>query len=140
MNGGLRDYSSYCYIVHMDDGCSVDEAVRHYYQWLPQLRFFSVKRLGGVRDLENLLGHYLVRDSPKISQGDLLDLRHHLSFKVMDMMSVVFERLDQLEVFELLAESSPHSSESVFYSVCAEDLAVVLQFNEEESRTPTVPH
>lgn len=132
MNGGLREYSSYCYVVHIDDGCSVDEAIGNHYQWFPQLRFSSVKRLeGGERDLENLLGHYLVRDSPKMSQDDLLNLRHHLSFKVMDMMSVVFERLDQLKVFELLAESRPRSSEGVFYSVCAEDLAVVLQFNDD---------
>lgn len=47
MNGGLREYSSYCYVVHVDDGCSVDEAIRNHYQWFPQLRFSSVKRLEG---------------------------------------------------------------------------------------------
>lgn len=132
MNGGLRDYLAFCYIVDVGGGCSIDVAIKNYYQWLPQLRFSSVRRLGrGVRDLEDSLGPYLVRSSPRTSQSDLLNLRHHLSFKVMDMMSAVLMELGECEVFELLAESEPHSSESVFYSICAEHVAVVLQFNDD---------
>ncbi|WP_157480848.1 MULTISPECIES: hypothetical protein [unclassified Lysobacter] len=132
MNGGLRDYSSCCYVVHVDDGRSVDEVIRNYYHWLPQLRFSSVKRLdGGVRDIEDSLGRYLVREGATKSQGDLHDLRHYLSFKVMDMMSVVLTELGAFEVFELLAESDPHSPQVIFYCISAGQTAVVLQFNDE---------
>lgn len=132
MNGGLRDYSSFCYIVRIDDGQSIDRAIKDYYHWFPQLRFSSVIRLErGVRDLEHSLRPYLVRDAPKTSQGDPLNLRHHLSFKVMDMMSAVFEGPCQLEVFELHSESRPRSSKCVYYGVCARGVAVVLQFNDD---------
>lgn len=132
MNGGLRDYSSFCYIVQLEGERSIDKAIKSFYHWHPQLRFSSVKRLeSGARDLERLIRPYLVRDLVMTSQGDLSNLRHLLSFKVMDMMSSLFEGPEPLEVFELHSEFGPRGSECVYYGICAEHVAVVLQFNDD---------
>ncbi|UHQ24977.1 hypothetical protein LVB77_10015 [Lysobacter sp. 5GHs7-4] len=132
LNGEIRDYTSFCYQVQVGEGASIERALQLDYHWLPDLRFSSVRRLdNGTRDLEAQLGVYLVRNSPGSSQSELDNLRRFLAFRVLDKLSDIVGDLRQSEVVELMVSGDAKRSDCVFFCVCADGFAVVLQFNDD---------
>lgn len=132
LNGEIRDYTSFCYQVQVAGGVSIERALQLYYHRQPDLRFSSIRRLDrGMRDLETQLGVYLVRSPPESSQSELDNLRRFLAFRVLDKLSDIVGDLRQPEVLELTAPGDASSSDCVFFCVCTDDFAVVLQFNDD---------
>lgn len=131
LNGSTRHFSSRAYIVECRDGTVVN-GIKDYFEWNPGLSFSNVQQLErGLKDLELEIRPFLARDLIDLSPAKLEELRHYLSFRVMDFVSDILGGQRNYPVLKLTAESEPSSSECVFFSIEVGARAIILQFNDD---------
>ncbi|UJB18448.1 MULTISPECIES: hypothetical protein [Lysobacter] len=130
MNGGIRSYSAYAYIIKPKEGASFEQSLKDFYVWNPDMAFSDAQHLSdGLRDLEIGIGALLVRDVSYPIDNKLVDLRAYLSFRVMDMISLIRDGAPVVDVVKLTSARKPSASECVYFCIKTEDFLIVLQFN-----------
>lgn len=106
--------------------------MKGFYTWNPTLAFDGVERLErGLGSLEFDIRPFIVRQTPRTSDVDLSNLRAYLSFRVMDMLSLILDGRRHFEVFRLNSAPRPAASECVFFCIKTDAAWVVLQFNDD---------
>lgn len=145
MIGNIRRYSACAYLIEAKDGVGIEQALRDFYYWRPGWVFDGVERLErGMRDLETGIRPFIARQTSQTNDADLSNLQAYLSFKAMDMISLILDGRTGLEVFRLNSVPEPAASDCVFFCIKADAAWVVLQFNDDlpyrrglaEGRTP----
>lgn len=132
MVGCIRGYSGSAYLIEARDDAGIEQALKGFYTWNPTLAFDGVERLErGLGSLEFDIRPFIVRQTPRTSDVDLSDLRAYLSFRVMDMLSLILDGRRHFEVFRLNSAPRPAASECVFFCIKADAAWVVLQFNDD---------
>lgn len=132
MNGGLRSYSAYAYIVESQEGRSIEQSLKDFYYWDAELDFSDREHLNnGLRDLEAEIGPLLAREVPSKSGEQLTALQKYLAFKVMEMISVAKSDEMILDVIRLRSTSKPLASECLYFCMRLKGFFIVLQFNDD---------
>lgn len=130
LSGSIRSYSAYAYVIEPKEGASIEQSLKDSYPWDPEMAFSEVRCLdNGLRDLEIEIRPLLVRDVFRPNADALQSLQSYLSFRVMDMISLI--RGDQriVDVFKLTSAAVPLTSECVYFCIEMEMVLTVLQFN-----------
>ena len=129
-SGNSRDYTGGCFVVDVEAGASIGDAISQRFSWRGPFDFAESRVLpGGRRDLELEIRPYLVRDARGLSPEEVEDLQHYLSFRVMDMLEDALGGAAVDQVLRLDVAPSPGSSDVTFFAVDAGAEALVLQFN-----------
>ena len=129
-SGKIRDYSAFSYLLEMEPNVSVELPLRKYFTPQANLTFSRVEHLkGGIRDLEHAIRHYLVRDASYADAERLLSLQKYLSFRVMELVSMILGDDRDVEVLKMVGDFDTSASESVFFCIRMKSTVLVLQFN-----------
>lgn len=127
-SGGIRDYSASAFQIEFSGGETVGGALKKYFYWVEDFGLSPVEQLpGGMRDLEIQIRPLLLRNYPHGDPQSRHDLQRYLSFVVMDVISAITEGR-AYEVMLASAGGSREDPESVFFCICREGRAIVLQF------------
>lgn len=146
VDGEIRQYTADVFLVsgtgHADN--SPENAIRNFYVAQTDIQFLSSQRLEhGLRDLERLLGHYLIRRpwglaEETIAPHSLDDRRRFLAFRIMDMIGeMAHEARNLSEVYKLETGGSDTRPQSTFFCIRINAGLLVLQFNDDSLRIRT---
>ncbi|NIJ76217.1 hypothetical protein FHT08_001265 [Xanthomonas campestris] len=129
-SGNIRDYSAYAFIASLEDEKSCEAAIKNHFSWLPDLEFSNIQVLQhNFRDLEIEIRPFLVRDFHYGNAEETTKLQNYLSFRIMDDISAAISGNKVNQVIKLTATPDSQSSDSVFFCICTENNAIVMQFN-----------
>ncbi|WP_146093160.1 MULTISPECIES: hypothetical protein [unclassified Xanthomonas] len=129
-SGDIRDYSAYAFIAPLKNEKSFEAAIRNHFSWLPDLEFSKIQIFQhALRDLEVEIRPFLVRDFRYGNTEEITNLQNYFSFRVMDEISIAVSGNEVNQVIKLTATPEPKSSDSVFFCICLENDAIVMQFN-----------
>jgi hypothetical protein len=130
-SGRLRQYEAFSYFIEVnDEQQSLDGLINDYYRGQFEFSFACTKCLESVGDIEDRIKLYLIRDKSSVVEDRISDLQSYLSFRIMDMISEIFEKtLSELKAFELHEETENRSNAAAFFCITSGNLLVVLQFN-----------
>lgn len=130
LQGYIRQYGFNSFVIERKPGESIDSALRGYFYWNSDLEFEKIETLPhGLRDLEKLIGYYLIIFAHGFKADDL---RRYLSFRVMEIISDIVPYGEALEVIFLKKTSTFSSSDVVFFVIKSKDFWLVMQFNNNE--------
>lgn len=129
-SGKIRDYSAFSYLLEIEPNVSVELPLRKFFTPRANLTFSGSEHLkGGIRDLEHAIRHYLVRDASYADADSLLSLQKYLSFRVMELVSMILGEDRDVEVLKMVGNFETSASESVFFCIRMKSTVLVLQFN-----------
>jgi hypothetical protein len=133
MNGEIRDYSAYCYLIENNGKpLVVEELIRNHFSWLPSLEFSENHLLQGkFRDLEIAIRPFIFRDNPRMHTQKISDMRRYLSFRIMERIGSMISADEVARVVKMNAKKEAFSSDSTFFCIASNDLLIVLQFNDD---------
>jgi hypothetical protein len=116
MIGNTRRYSACAYLIEAKDDVGIEQALRDFYYWRPGWVFDGVERFErGTRDLEIGMRPFIARQTSQTNDVDLSNLQAYLSFKAMDMISLILDGRTGSEVFRLNSVPEPATSDGVFF-------------------------
>ncbi|MES2672550.1 MAG: hypothetical protein V4673_19305 [Pseudomonadota bacterium] len=133
LNGKIRDYTAFSYVIDLkDDDFSIERSLKEHFSWLPSLNFSNVQRLEyGLRDLEVEIRPFLLMERPNLKDGNFVDLRRYLSFRIMEIITAAIDGTKVIDVVMAIADPEPSSTKSVFFCIRMEAVLIVLQFNDD---------
>ena len=132
LSGELRDYefSSFC-IELGNKRLSVCELINEYYREQYKFQFDKSQKFNyNFRELEVRVRHHLIKDQKCVMPNRIDEIQHYMSFRIMDMIGVVFdEKVADLRILEVRENCSLVSQDTIFICIYSVDLLLVLQFN-----------
>jgi hypothetical protein len=131
-SGELREFESFSFSIPIKDKCtSVALQVNTYYSGQHEFSFEETDGASyGLRQLEERIQNYLIRDKNCVSPERVDNLRRYLAFRIMDMVDETFAGdIGSLRVVELHENKRQSSDYAVFFGVLSDHLLLVLQFN-----------